>query len=78
MRIHQLYGFPLTLAAMQRYKQIGLFAGPLLALFIFLLDPGADALQTKVLCIAAWMLVWWVLETVELYVTAMLPMVLFL
>jgi len=77
LRIHQLYGFPLTLAAMQRYKQIGLFAGPLLALFIFLLDPGADALQTKVLCIAAWMLVWWVLETVELYVTAMLPMVLF-
>jgi sodium-dependent dicarboxylate transporter 2/3/5 len=27
--------------------------------------------------VAAWMLTWWVLEVVELYVTAMLPMVLF-
>ncbi len=62
---------------MQAYNQIGLFAGPLAAGLIYLLDPGADLLQTKVLAVAAWMLIWWVLETVELYVTAMLPMVLF-
>jgi sodium-dependent dicarboxylate transporter 2/3/5 len=46
-------------------------------MLLFFLDVGSDAMQTKVLAIAAWMLVWWVLEVVELYVTAMLPMVLF-
>ncbi|MEQ9186617.1 MAG: SLC13 family permease [Cryomorphaceae bacterium] len=69
--------YTLILAAMHWYKQVGLFSGPLAAMLVFILDPGVDALQTKVLSVAAWMLIWWVLEAVELYVTAMLPMVLF-
>ncbi|MEX2597188.1 MAG: SLC13 family permease [Salibacteraceae bacterium] len=58
-------------------KQFGLLLGPLSALGIWMFDLGADALQTSVLAVAAWMIIWWVLETVEIFITAMLPMVLF-
>lgn len=62
---------------MPLYKRIGLFLGPLMAALLNFLEVGETPMQTSVFSVAAWMLIWWVLETVELYITAMLPMVLF-
>ena len=59
-------------------KKIGLFLGPLLFLIIinlpvvFISEKG-DA----VIAIAIWMVLWWVTETVNIAVTALLPLVLF-
>ncbi len=52
-------------------------AGPLAFLLVLLIAPFELALENKVFAVAAWMLIWWMLEAVELYITAMLPMVLF-
>jgi sodium-dependent dicarboxylate transporter 2/3/5 len=58
-------------------RSIAWAAGPIAFILILFLAPFEVALENKVLAVAAWMLIWWVLEAVELYITAMLPMVLF-
>lgn len=40
-------------------------------------DPAAAAQAHRVLAVGAWMVVWWILESVPLAVTALLPMLLF-
>jgi sodium-dependent dicarboxylate transporter 2/3/5 len=58
-------------------KQIARIAGPLLFLIVFFLPhQGVDEPSWRVLALAAWMLVWWLTETVNLAVTALLPLVL--
>ncbi len=65
---------------------IGLIAGPLLALLLYSLLPHAyenGAGETiefsnagrATMALAAWMAVWWMTEAVELYATALLPLV---
>ncbi len=58
---------------------IGLFLAPLVFLIILLAPqiPSISPEGQKVLAVAAWMLIWWISETVELSVTALLPIVLF-
>jgi solute carrier family 13 (sodium-dependent dicarboxylate transporter), member 2/3/5 len=63
----------------QQAKRIGLFAGP--ALFIgILFAPIAEDLPFEakiVLASTVWMASWWITEAIPIYVTALLPLVLF-
>lgn len=59
-------------------KKIGLLLGPLLFLVLYnlpflLLNTEAD----KVIAVAAWMIVWWITETVSISVTALIPLTIF-
>jgi sodium-dependent dicarboxylate transporter 2/3/5 len=72
----------------RRGARIGLFAGPIVALIVYVLLPdvymgvdsesvtlGSDAHAAA--AIASWMAVWWMTEAISVYVTALLPLVLF-
>jgi sodium-dependent dicarboxylate transporter 2/3/5 len=59
------------------YKKLALGAGPVLFALLLLTSPTADPQLNQVLGIATWMIVWWVAEVIPIYVTALLPMVLF-
>jgi sodium-dependent dicarboxylate transporter 2/3/5 len=63
---------------MQVIKKIGLLLGPILFFLIqflpiTLVSEKADA----VIAVAIWMVLWWVTETVNIAVTALLPLILF-
>jgi len=63
---------------MQLTKKIGLLLGPLLFFIIefspiTLVSEKADA----VLAVAIWMVIWWITESVNIAVTALLPLILF-
>lgn len=63
---------------MQPTKKIGLLLGPLLFFIIHflpitLVSDKADA----VIAVAVWMVIWWITETVNIAVTALLPLILF-
>jgi len=63
---------------MQASKKIGLLLGPILFFLIqflpiTLVSDKADA----VIAVAIWMVLWWVTETVNIAVTALLPLILF-
>ncbi len=63
---------------MDRFKRLGLLAGPLL--FVLLLNlPGTLVSEAgdKVLAAGAWMIVWWISEAVSISVTALLPLLIF-
>ena len=66
-------------------RRVGLFAGPVVALLIFLLMPeqyasiGGDliAMEHSTRTIAAcvgWMAIWWITEAIPVYATALLPL----
>ena len=64
--------------------RIGLIAGPLLFLFVVLIPlpqqqvNGELSFKAKiVLAATAWMGIWWITEAIPIYVTALLPLVLF-
>jgi sodium-dependent dicarboxylate transporter 2/3/5 len=61
--------------------RIGLFLGPFLFMIvIFLPLPQIDELSIEarvVLAATLWMAVWWITETVPIYVTALLPLIIF-
>lgn len=72
----------------RRIRRIGLVAGPVLALLLYVLLPAqytdvagqVTALPhagRATLAIAVWMAVWWLTEAVEIEVTALLPLVTF-
>ncbi|WP_281615098.1 DASS family sodium-coupled anion symporter [Flammeovirga sp. SubArs3] len=68
------------LAGYSLEKKIGGILGPLLFILIKLLPLFPDGITNNgitVIALAAWMLVWWVTETVPLAVTALLPLVVF-
>jgi len=44
---------------------------------LLLIHPFAEPIVNKVLAVAAWMLIWWILEVFPIYITALLPMVFF-
>jgi sodium-dependent dicarboxylate transporter 2/3/5 len=46
-------------------------------LLVWLLELGPTELASKVLAVAAWMLIWWITEALPIFITAMLPMVFF-
>ncbi|MBL4643313.1 MAG: anion permease, partial [Flavobacteriaceae bacterium] len=63
---------------MQLSKKLGLLIGPILFLIIinlpfFLVSEKGD----PVIAVALWMVVWWITETVNIAVTALLPLILF-
>jgi len=63
---------------MQLSKKLGLLIGPLLFIIIinlpfFLVSEKGDA----VIAVALWMVIWWITETVNIAVTALLPLILF-
>ena len=63
---------------MQLTKKVGLLLGPILFFLIqflpkILVSEKADA----VIAVAVWMVIWWVTETVNIAVTALLPLILF-
>ncbi|HMO12960.1 MAG TPA: DASS family sodium-coupled anion symporter [Pirellulaceae bacterium] len=59
-------------------KTIGLLIGPSLFVLIARLEPFPLSPEAnRVLGVAVWMLSWWILESVPLAVTALLPMLLF-
>ena len=60
---------------MTKFTSIIRWLGPVLALLISLAGQGQS--HFILLGIAAWMLVWWITETVHLGVTALLPLLLF-
>ena len=63
----------------QQVKRIGLFAGPVLFMG-FLFAPIAEDLPFEakiVLASTVWMASWWITEAIPIYVTALLPLVLF-
>lgn len=63
---------------MDRFKRLGLLAGPLL--FLLLLNlPGTLVSEAgdKVLATGTWMIVWWISEAVSISVTALLPLLVF-
>lgn len=62
---------------MEIQKRIGFVLGPMAFLMIWLVDMGPTVLASKVLAVAAWMLIWWVTEALPIFITAMLPMVFF-
>lgn len=62
---------------MNPIQRIGFLSGPLLFAFVLWLGPGETPIATRVLALAAWMLLWWMTEALPIYITAMLPMVFF-
>ena len=58
-------------------KQIARILGPsLFIVVLFIPHPNVDEPSWRILAIAVWMLTWWLTETVNLAVTALLPLVL--
>jgi len=68
----QPIGFP-------RHRLVGLFAGPILAVFVLASPPpeGLSQLGWWTAAVGLWMAVWWMTEAVPLAVTALLPPILF-
>ena len=62
-----------------KHRNLGLFGGPILAALTWGMSRtwGLPEDMALVLCAAAWMLVWWILEAVPLGVASLLPLVLF-
>ena len=59
-------------------KKIGLILGPVLFLVLYNLPTTIISAEAdKVIAIAAWMVVWWITETVSISVTALIPLVMF-
>lgn len=59
-------------------KKAALFIGPLLFLILLVLPVFPDdPMAQKVVAVAAWMIVWWLTETVSISVTALIPVVVF-
>ena len=59
-------------------KKSALLIGPLFFLIVLFIPHGnVDELSWRVFAVALWMLVWWLTETVNLAVTALIPLVLF-
>ncbi|HEX6670660.1 MAG TPA: SLC13 family permease [Nitrososphaeraceae archaeon] len=62
-------------------RRIGLFIGPMLFLFVFFFPlPQLNELSFEariVLASTMWMAVWWITEATPIYVTALLPLVIF-
>jgi solute carrier family 13 (sodium-dependent dicarboxylate transporter), member 2/3/5 len=62
---------------MEIQRGIGFFLGPIAFLSILFFEFGLSEVEAKIIAIAAWMIIWWVVEVFPIYITAMLPMVLF-
>lgn len=63
---------------MQPTKKIGLLLGPLLFFIIqFLPITFVSETGDAVIAVAVWMVIWWITETVNIAVTALLPLILF-
>lgn len=65
---------------MNKVKFAGFFIGPLLFALLYFFLPQWSSLSPeacKVLAVAAWMVCWWVTEAVQVFVTALIPMIFF-
>ena len=58
-------------------RKIGFIAAPLLFLSILLFEPIEEPNMNRVIAVASWMIIWWILEVFPIYITALLPMVFF-
>lgn len=62
-----------------RYQTVGLFAGPLIALVLLLMDPqgGLSDAAWRTAALGLWMAIWWATEAVPVGVTAFIPLIFF-
>lgn len=64
-----------------QFKKIGLFLGPILFIIVlFIPIPQIDDLSLSskiVLATTLWMAAWWITETIPIYITALLPLIIF-
>ena len=68
----------LNQTTMQPTKKIGLFLGPIIFFLIqFLPITVVSEKADAVIAVAIWMVIWWITETVNIAVTALLPLILF-
>ncbi len=59
-------------------KKLGFISGPILfAILFWFPETLISEVGDKVLAVAAWMVIWWITETVSISVTALIPLVLF-
>jgi len=70
---------PSNQASFNPIKMVALLAGPALFLVIlnFVSIPALEAEAMKVVAVAVWMVIWWIVEAVPLPVTALVPLVMF-
>ena len=59
------------------YKKFALVLGPILFFTFLFLAPVEESGLYHVYGISTWMIIWWMAEVVPIFITAMLPMVLF-
>jgi len=69
--------FHTYIRTVQKHRFLGLLGGPIGFTLILTFGFGLEEQQSKMLAIAVWMIIWWVLEVFPIYITAMIPMVLF-
>jgi len=68
----------LNQTTMHPTKKIGLFLGPIIFFLIqFLPITVVSEKADAVIAVAIWMVIWWITETVNIAVTALLPLILF-
>ncbi|MFM9986642.1 MAG: SLC13 family permease [Flavobacteriales bacterium] len=62
----------------ERNKKISLLLGPMLFIILWAVNPlGLENAPCRVIAVMAWMLTWWITESVPMAITALLPIVLF-
>lgn len=62
----------------KKINNIGLIVGPLLFIIFFMLDFDIFTYEAKiVLATTLWMSIWWVTEAIPIYVTSLIPLILF-
>ena len=61
------------------YKNIGFLLGPIAFFSLLYLSPldNVSLIADKVIAVVAWMVIWWVSEAVSIFITALIPIVLF-
>lgn len=66
-------------AERQRYQDIGLYLGPLLAVLVWVLPvpEGMPEIAWQVVAVAALLATWWATEAIPVPITSLIPMVLF-
>lgn len=70
--------FSLIRNSSQKINKIGLIVGPLLFIIIFIFDFDILTYEAKiVLATTLWMSVWWVTEAIPIYVTSLIPLIMF-
>lgn len=70
--------FVSMLNSYKKINNIGLIVGPLLFIILFIFDFDILTYEAKIVLAATlWMSIWWVTEAIPIYVTSLIPLILF-